>query len=65
MKRSAPQREHRRYMHLLKTEAARAARLEAERAAQAARDYLKTPDYLWDQALNGRQFETLVMKVSK
>jgi hypothetical protein len=52
-------------MHRLKTEAARAARLEAERAAQAARDYLKTPDYLWDRALNGRQFETLVMKRSK
>jgi hypothetical protein len=49
-------------MQRLKTEAARAARLEAERAVQAARDYKKTPDYLWDRALNGRQFETLIMK---
>ena len=62
---SPAQKEHESFIRKQKTNAVREKRLAAERASQAAKDYKKTPDYLWDRALNGRQFETLVMKVAR
>lgn len=43
-------------------EAVREKRLAAERAIQEEEDRKKTPDYLWDRALNGRQFESHTIK---
>lgn len=59
---SPAQREHKAYMQREKRKTERSAKQEAYRARQESIKPKEDDCWKWDRALNGRQYETMIMK---